>query len=228
MDMNIAGSGQIASGEYENIRISGSGKLVGHIRCASFHSSGSSKGDSIECTEEFKVAGSSKFSQNVVAKEVSLSGAFSCGGNIKCEKLRVAGLLEANGDIEAENVTASGVINCTGLLNAEEITINFSNGMEIGSIGGSKIVICENYNSKRNIIILPLFSNLVSNVSKHIGSVRVKNSIEGDSIALEKVIAERVSGRIVAIGEGCKIDLVQYSEQIEISPDAKVGRCEKI
>ena len=56
----------------------------------------------------------------------------------------------------------------------------------------------------------------------------MKNSVEGDDIALEGVTAPRVSGRVVAIGEGCEIDLVQYSEQVEISPEAKVGRTEKI
>ena len=60
------------------------------------------------------------------------------------------------------------------------------------------------------------------------GIVRVKNSVEGDDIALEGVTVPRVSGRVVAIGEGCEIDLVQYSEQVEISPEAKVGRTEKI
>ena len=56
----------------------------------------------------------------------------------------------------------------------------------------------------------------------------MKNAIEADTIALENVKTPRVSGRIVAIGEDCEIDLVQYSEEIEISPKAKVGRTEKI
>ena len=58
--------------------------------------------------------------------------------------------------------------------------------------------------------------------------MRVKTSIEGDEIALEGVIAPRVSGRVVAIGAGCEIDLVQYSEQVEISPEATVGKTEQI
>jgi hypothetical protein len=33
---------------------------------------------------------------------------------------------------------------------------------------------------------------------------------------------------VVAIGAGCVIELVQYSEQVEISPEAKVGRTERI
>ena len=53
-------------------------------------------------------------------------------------------------------------------------------------------------------------------------------AIEADTVALENVRAPRVSGRVVAIGEDCEIELVQYSEQIEISPRAKVGRTEKL
>lgn len=45
---------------------------------------------------------------------------------------------------------------------------------------------------------------------------------------MEGVTTQRVSGRIVAIGEGCKIDLVQYSETIEVSPDAQVGKIEQV
>jgi hypothetical protein len=58
--------------------------------------------------------------------------------------------------------------------------------------------------------------------------VSVSGSVEGDDIALEGVTCPRVTGRIVAIGAGCHVDLVQYSEKIEVSPDAKVGRTEQI
>lgn len=242
MNMSIAGSGKIPSGEYEKISISGSGHLYENVRCTSFSSSGSSHGDSIECSESFKVAGSSSFSENIKAKNIVISGSLSCGGdfiaeekiscagsvkckgNTKCESLCVAGALKVEGDIEAEDVRTDGTINCGGLLNAESIEIKFNRGMNIGSIGGSRIVI--HVKEKNNIIIrLPLFSSLASNT---MSEVTVSSSIEGDEIALERVSCPRVTGRVVAIGEGCKIDLVQYSEQIEISPDAEVGATEKI
>ena len=72
---------------------------------------------------------------------------------------------------------------------------------------------------------MPLFSLLVG--AAH-GSVSVSGSVEGDDIALEGVTCPRVTGRVVAIGAGCHVDLVQYSEKIEVSPDAKVGRTEQI
>ena len=110
------------------------------------------------------------------------------------------------------------------LLNAEEVDIEFEKCMEVGSVGGSKISIYKRHGEKKRFR-LPLFSSLVKRAS---GKVQVNNSIEGDEIALEGVVTPRVSGRVVAIGADCEIELVQYSEQVEISPEAKVGRTERI
>lgn len=72
---------------------------------------------------------------------------------------------------------------------------------------------------------MPLFSSLVKKINEN---VHVEGAIEGDEIALEGVTCPRVTGRVVAVGAGCDIDLVQYGDQIEISPEAKVGKTEKI
>ena len=53
IDMRISGSGNIPSGEYNKVSVSGSGHLIGKVRCVSFFSSGSSKGEDIECIENF-------------------------------------------------------------------------------------------------------------------------------------------------------------------------------
>lgn len=242
IDMHIAGSGNIPSGEYNKVSVSGSGRLIGKVRCVSFSSSGSSKGEYIECAEGFTVSGSSHFSGNIEAaiikvsgvlncdgeiianKSFSTSGSTKCGKNLKCEQLTVYGALNVEGDLESETVKVGGTVNCSGLLNAESIEIKFDKGMNIGSIGGSKIVIV----SEKAIKFaqrLPLLSSLVKSVTK---GVNVNSSIEGDEVALEYVSCPRVTGRVVAVGQGCDIDLVQYSEDVEISPNAKVGKVEKI
>jgi len=231
MDMRISGSGQIAAGEYDNIRISGSGRCSGLVRCVSFHASGSASGEALECKNELRVSGSCGFDKDVrcgssltAEQKVHCSGGAKVSGDIKCGELHISGSITAGGDVEAEVVKVSGKINCGGLLNAEEINICSSGNMEIGTIGGSKVVIYLERSAKR-IERLPLLSSLIHFSG---GAVRVKNAIEADTIALENVKTPRVSGRIVAIGEDCEIDLVQYSEEIEISPKAKVGRTEKI
>ena len=58
--------------------------------------------------------------------------------------------------------------------------------------------------------------------------MKVAESIEGDEISIEYTSAKTVTGKDVKIGEGCEIELLQYSENAEISPKAKIGRCEKI
>ncbi len=245
MDMKIAGSGTVSAGEYNKIDISGAGKLTGHVRCDSFDVSGAVNGISVECSGDLDISGSGTFSDFVTADSIEVSGSFKCGGdlkayedirfsggakcegNVNCANLRVDGRSSVHGDIEAESVLIDGAVNCDGLINAEEITIKYHSGMEIGSIGGSRIVITKAGASKSKVTILrlPLFSSITSSSSS---MVRINNAIEGDNIAIEGTSAERVSGRIVAIGKGCKIDLVQYSEEIEISPNAEVGRCERI
>jgi len=244
MDLNIAGSGQIMPGDYDTIRISGSGRLENMVRCQNLYASGSTNGNSVMCRNDFQISGSCNFSGTVRAGNVTVSGGSSfggdveateriaisggmhCGGGMKCKHLQLSGNGAVSGDVEAELAKIRGAIDCKGLLNAEEVDIEFEKSMEVGSIGGSKIVIYKRHGkAKKRRFRLPLFSSLVKSVS---GEVWVKTAIEGDEIALEGVVAPRVSGRVVAIGADCEIELVQYSEQVEISPEARVGRTERI
>jgi hypothetical protein len=128
--------------------------------------------------------------------------------------------------MESEDVQITGKIGCPGLLNAENIVIKMDGASsEIGSIGGSKISIFPERHTKK-VSRLPLLSKLLGRNGRNV--LTVKESIEGDEIGLEQVTAKTVIGRVVASGAGCHIELVQYSEAIEISPDAKVERQERI
>ncbi len=244
MDMKISGSGVIAAGEYDNIRVSGSAKTNGAIRCQSVHCSGAAhfEGD-IEAKKDIKISGSAHFDKHVSAQDISISGSTRIDGNCaSAGNLHISGSLRCDGDIkgngitisgsaraanmEGEDVLISGKIICQGLLNAENIVIKMSNASsEIGSIGGSKISIYPEKHHKK-VTRLPLLSKMLGKNGQN--DLVVKEAIEGDEIALEYVTAKAVVGRVVAVGEGCHIELVQYSETIEISPDAKVERQERI
>lgn len=244
--MNISGSGRIAAGEYnEKISVSGSGRLDGNIRCSALSCSGSVKGDgSVECAEDVKVSGSCHIERDLVAKnisasgslkvggdvsadgEIKASGSINTGGSIKCSTLKCSGSVGADREISAEEIHISGCVKCSGLMNAEKINIDMGNSSAtstVGSIGGSEIKV-QNCNGGKVISRMPLLKHIVGGS----GKLRVDELIEGDVIALEYVTAPKVAGRIVAIGAGCDIDLVQYSEEIEVHPDAKVKNCEKV
>ena len=242
--MNISGSGKIAAGEYnEEISMSGSGRLDGNVRCKSLNCSGSVKGSgNVVCSEDAEFSGSCHIDESLSAKniyasgslkvggdvigkgEVKLSGGISCGGSLKCESFDCSGGLEVGGDIEAEEIRISGAIKCGGLMNAEKIAINIdghNNSSRVGSIGGGEIKI----QSKANKVKRKLLLNKIMGCN---GRLRVDELIEGDVIALENVTVPKVVGRIIAIGAGCEVNFVQYSEKIEIHPNAKVEKYEKI
>lgn len=243
MDMKINGRGTVIAGEYDKIVITGSGEIDGFVRCKRFFGSGSTRGEGgIECLEELHASGNCSFKGVVKAAEMSVSGSFTgekniiggdvrCSGSLRClaslkgKYIGISGKADIAGDVEGESVKVTGKLSCGGLLNAEEVNIGITQGMELGSIGGSRIHIYRDGGLKApKGARLPLFTSLVSPV----GIVRIHGSVEGDEIALESVYAPRVSGRIVAIGAGCKIDLVQYTEKAEISPEAVVDRVEKM
>jgi len=239
--MNISGSGHLPAGEYnEHISISGSGRLDGNIRCQSLSCAGSAHGKgNLSCSEKLSASGSCHIEGDVSAAVISTSGSLHVGGtvsstkeirvsgsvhckNIQANELRSSGSLKVEEDLSGEKVTIRGKIICGGLLNAEmvDISMDHGGGSEVGSIGGSEIRIYQHGNKK-------LRMNLFTKLVKTNGCV-VRELVEGDLIALENVSAPKVVGRVVAIGEGCSIDLVQYSEEVEIHPNAIVGKCEKI
>lgn len=245
MDINISGSGHVVPGEYDKIRVSGSAQLGDAVRCKGLQVAGSASGYNLDCEENVHVSGHCSFSGKVTAENVGISGGLSvdgdievkenltisggmrCNGDVSCKQFQVSGSSRVAGDVEAEFAKIRGVLDCEGLLNAEEVDIEFEKNMELGSIGGSKIVIYKRHGEeKKKKARLSLFSSLLKRTT--VGTVCVRNSIEGDEIALEGVVCPRVSGRVVAIGADCEIELVQYSEQVEISTEAKVGRTERI
>lgn len=244
--MHISGSGHIPAGEYnDKISVSGSGSLDGNVRCTAFSVAGSAHcAGSLECTEDVRVSGSAHINEGVTAASLSVSGSAHIGGDLTIkETIRVSGSVKVGGEIksgavhsagslkvekgiEAEEFRAAGAIDCGGLLNAETVDISMDGRAHsrVGSIGGGEIRVYLRKSDKTKKRRLPLFSRLVNGGS----DLTVSELVEGDVVALECVKVPTVVGRVVAIGAGCEIDLVQYSEECEVDPDAQVGRCERV
>ena len=245
--MHISGSGHIPAGEYnDKISVSGSGRLDGNVRCTAFSAAGSAHcaGD-LECAEDVRVSGSAHIDGDVIANAISVSGSAhfggdmtvkgsiriagsgAVGGNVKCGVLYGAGSIKVEKGIEAEEFRSAGALRCGGLINAETVDISLESNAAstVGSIGGGEIRVHLKNPSKPPKRRGALLSRLLGGAG---ATLTVGELVEGDVVALECVKVPTVVGRIVAIGAGCDIDLVQYSEECEVAPDAKVGRCEKI
>ena len=233
--MNIAGSGSLPGGEYNDaINISGSGKIMGNVSCTEFTASGSGtvNGD-LRCQGNVKISGSGSIKGNLDAMEVSISGSGKVQGELACEKCSVSGMahagsfmtnslpssgmLSSDGDITAEDAVFHGAVSAGGLINAEKLEIVFDANSKAASVGGSSIRI------RRKGIAASLFSRLIGR--KSFARMQVEESIEGDVIDVEYVTADSVVGKSVKIGPGCKIGTVIYAETVEVSPEAEVGTC---
>ncbi len=254
MDMKISGSGSIPGGEYENIRISGSGSCHGDIKCESFHGSGSSHCDgSVGCEDDFHTSGSCHVKGDVKAESIHCSGSQHVAGNMEAEttlhtsgschigkncishgELRASGSFSVGGEVEAEKVIFSGVVNCEGLVNAEEISMNLGarNPSRVGALGGSNIVVEYGRFSDGENIGCYFFGIRLGRSKPTEGRkgtiLRVKESIEGDEITLEGVETPLVVGKDIRLGDGCRIGTVRYSGVLEVSENAVVENQEFI
>lgn len=244
MDIVISGSGVIAGGEYERLKVSGSAKAKGVVSAQTVTVAGALLSDAdLRCREKAKISGSVKTEGAFRAGELEVNGSLKIGADaridgkatvagklaaensLKGRELHISGKVETGEGIEAEKITVRGSVTCGGLLNAEEVEIVFgvvdnTHGGDVStvsSIGGSHIVIRRSSVQKK-IRRLPLLSKIVGRTQP----VTVSDSIEGDEIAIEGTSVPRVVGRVVAIGEGCRIDTVEYTERLEVSPDAEV------
>ncbi len=218
--VHISGAGSVGGGEYENISISGSGKVTSDIRCQSFKSSGSVHiAGSVECSGEFKIAGSGLVDGDVKCGSCNLAGAAKVKSIEANGELKLAGAFNADGNVSGEKVIIVGVANINGLINGDEIRITFDGCVKANEIGGGTIEIAPKKEQK----------------AYWFGKKRIKPSklseigtIEGDEISLELVKADVVRGANVTIGDGCEIEKVEYSESLEISENAHVDYQVKI
>ena len=140
-NINIAGSGKISGGEYAQVKISGSGRVLGNIRCTDLRSAGSAhvEGD-VECAGQIKCAGSFRCDGRVQADELHVIGSIG-GGEILVErgdeKNGFFGLFRKNGTgtlsvstIEGDSVTLQNTE--ADVVRGREVVI--SSGCKIGCV----------------------------------------------------------------------------------------------
>jgi cytoskeletal protein CcmA (bactofilin family) len=227
-DMKISGSGRINGGSYNDVRISGWGEVTGDLDCREFSISGSGSvagtlkavdatisgsgkidGDA-GCTGKLRISGSAKICGAVKCGTLSVSGDSSIAKDVSAEKIRISGSTKIGGNCSAEEFRADGSFNIGGLLNAGSIELRLHAwGSKAQEIGGESITVSRHMHAR----ILKFFG------AKYLLET---GTIEGDEISLEGVRAKVVRGRNVKIGEGCEIDLVEYSGTFEQDPSATV------
>ena len=210
MNLKLSGSAALPGGEYDEVSVSGSTVISGDIKCKSFSASGALKAEAVACSDDLNLNGASRFSGTIAAERFVLSGSLSCRA-IVCGSASLKGSIDVEESITAEEYAViQGAIQCR-MLSAERVSIVLDGKSEIFSIKGSSVSVTK----KKHL--LPIAQNLC-----------VTDSVEADEVSMSYLTCPHVVGSRVVIGKGCEINLVQYSETVEISPDAKVNKIEKI
>jgi cytoskeletal protein CcmA (bactofilin family) len=228
-DLNISGAGTVSGGVFNNVKISGAGKITSNIECndlgvsGSAHVDGAIKATSIHVSgaahihgtidaQSLKISGATDCDGDANCKYIKVSGAFKCGGNLAGENIHISGGLEVSKDINAESFIVNGGLKAGGNLNCDIIDIKVHHlRSTIKEIGGSKISI------KRGD---DFFTGLLRSVfSMGKPFILEAELIEGDEIYLEYTSAKVVRGNVVKLGPGCVIDLVEYKASIEKADD---------
>lgn len=233
-DVRISGAGAIATGTYRTVSVSGSATLVGEIDCINFKVSGAAEGEGSLVAESMVVNGTLGYRGDARAKSVRVNGTAQFGaldggkvsvaGTLGVRELRateatVLGYLDVAGDCSAERFRSEGGFTIGGLLNAGVVEIGVYARCSALEIGGEAVTVKGAHGSLRRLVaaLIPAAENRLT--------VEV---VEGDDVRLEQTTARAVRGRTVVIGQGCQIDLVEYSGEYSASPDAKIKQVRKL
>ena len=210
-EVSIAGAGTVlADIDVTVLKIAGTGNIMGKVTAKAVTVSGNASFASDVQANEFTVSGSSEILGGVGAENFKIAGVCTINGSVNAQKFEIRGTTKIGGDVQAEKFDAQGVFSIGGLLNAGDIKVRLYGGCDAHDIGGERIDVALG----KPWPFLPFFGerNLTA------------DTIEGDVVILENTRAKTVRGGDVRIGNGCEIDLVEYTGTFVGSNGVKASR----
>lgn len=203
--LRLSGVTSAGGGNYENVKIEGVVNIKGDLTC-----------------KDIAIGGVAKFSGDLICSKLTVEGTCKVAGAVKADKSELRGLLDVADDLEAEEFTGSGSFRIDGALNAERVDVDFVYGSAANEVFGEEIIIRKERHNGATEFIMDLIP------WRHKGKSFRCNLIEGDLVNITATEAATVRGRNVTIGPDCKIDLVEYHEEIVVHPNAIIGKTIKL
>lgn len=231
-DVKINGDGSLSGGTYGAVTINGAGTVNGDIDCTDYRINGAGTHNGKLLAQTITVNGTGTFNGEVQANELTVNGDMSVrdgigigklsvkgnasfGGSIASHDVVVRGFMKTGGDCQSESFDCEGAFTVTGLLNAGAVDIKLYGPCSAREIGGEKIIVRQPGGGG--------LSSLTQLFTFWAEKRLTADSIEGDDVTLELTTAKTVRGRNINIGEGCRVDLVEYSGTYVAAPGASVG-----
>ncbi len=247
-NMRISGSGIIPEGEYNEIKISGSGSIIGKVKANIIKISGSGDSrcniesnemrvsgsfdarNSMNINEFLKINGSLDCKGNIKANDIKINGTLGCSNNISSNNMKVSGGSYIKGDVSFDNLEVRGTIDIEG--NCE--------GREFLGYGGVKV---RGLLSADKVTIITYRISFIKEIGgedivikkkedRKLGFIffnpfsrgRVESDcIEGDNIFVENTICKVLRGNNITVGEGCRIGRIEYLGELTIDKKSEVG-----
>ncbi len=228
-NINIEGIGSIREGQYEAITIDGVGTIQGDISVKRIEVNGKSKAlgkiscnemdvngllstyDDIKVKENCNVNGYCKTKGTIKGKFFEVNGRVNVEKEVSFDNIKVSGELFVNGNCQCEDLYLDGRMKISGLLSGDNLDLNISKVNEIKEIGGEKVSVKKN----KTIYKLLFFS-------KERNAKLICDEIEADEIYLENTYCNIVRGRNITIGDGCVLNKIEYTGEINITGKSEI------
>jgi cytoskeletal protein CcmA (bactofilin family) len=160
----------------------------------------------------------------LIAERIDIDGMFTCKGTLKADEIKCDGMAKVRGNIKAGKIDADGMISVTGGRKIEADEIDCDGMIKIdGEISADRIL-ADGCIDAEEIT----GDSIVIRSHRHffLPFLRASHSriklIEATTIELRGVVANSVNGKNVRIGRGCRIESVDCSGTLWISPMARV------
>ncbi|WP_281176952.1 polymer-forming cytoskeletal protein [Alicyclobacillus sendaiensis] len=223
-DLEVSGRATLGGGAYRKVEVNGTAKMQGDVSCERCEVNGSAHvGGRMDVTEKFEVNGRVTVNGSIragafevnglcdvagdceVGSEAEIAGMAKIGRGLKAARVHVGGRARVGGPIEADRICVTGSVECRALMNADEIEFELMGKSRVREIGCTTIT---------------------TRVGKGgwFSKPRLEVEVmEGDRIEVEAVLARRIRGDVVVLGDGCEVDRVEYRTAFERRGSAVVG-----
>ncbi|MDD3754423.1 MAG: polymer-forming cytoskeletal protein [Methanobacterium sp.] len=220
-DLKIYGSGISNGGTFDKISIMGEGMIHGNVECSNLKVYGEGQLDgNVKTTDYVSIKGETIVEGYLNTRRLKVQGEIEVGDKLCADKAKIQGSVMTGGNLNAEILNIEGGFTVDGMLNADTLKINLYWPSEVNEIGGSEIKITRN----SKLSFLGIKNRIIAEGKNKVTC----NLIEGDNIYLENTIASIVRGNNVTIGPGCKIELVEYKNDLKMDDEVKVNTHMKI
>jgi cytoskeletal protein CcmA (bactofilin family) len=226
-DARVNGDGTVSPGTYGSVLINGAGVISGELRCRELTINGTGRcaasveADSISInggatfegpvrTSEFKCVGSTDVHAGMGVSRLKVRGKLSMDGGLAAGEVDLGGELRVGASATVDSLTGEGRFVVGDVLESARIELR------IHGQSAANTVRCQTMRLRAPEGFTAVFTAFADRRL-------VADTIEGGELELIDTTAKLVRGARVTLGEGCRIDVVEYSDVLQKLAGAQVG-----